>query len=181
MNPGVAERAPDFVSALALLLKDARLRERFSAAPAALLEELGVRSADRPALLALRAEDLEFQARILLKKRFSAVSALVPQTCRRLGEEAWLLFQAHGSGFWPSQDGGAIEDAKQFCEFLVRERRGESLNSSERNRMHFSLSPSRLRLHGVRDRSLPRFFPYGLQILAKLSATHWVDWTLHLG
>src|SRR6266404_7131046 len=84
------------------LLRDGPLRDAYARDPLRTAECLGVPMEDRPELIALRPEDLEFQAEVLLRKRFEAISRLVPQTIANAGARGWLLFSAYAREIWPT-------------------------------------------------------------------------------
>src|SRR5947209_20154994 len=83
---GQPRSAPDFITTLGRLLRDGNLRDAFAANAAATADFLGLSDAERSAFLSLKPDDLEFQARVLLRKRFEAVQRLLPLTCASLGE-----------------------------------------------------------------------------------------------
>ena len=82
----------DFVTALGRVLHDGSLRDAFVADPVAFVRGLGLAEADRDRFLRLVPADLEFQARVLLRKRFVLVRDILPRTCENLGDEAWPEF-----------------------------------------------------------------------------------------
>src|SRR5437868_1509450 len=82
----------DFVTAFGRLLRDGSLRDAYAQDPLRTTECLGMRAEDRPALLGLNPEHLELQAEVLLRKRFDALSRLIPRTIENAGERAWPLF-----------------------------------------------------------------------------------------
>ena len=84
----------DLITTLGRLLHDGGLRDEFAARPKIVLERLNVRAADRPALLAFSTSDLEFQARVLLVKRFNMIQPLIPRTLANLGVGARPAFLA---------------------------------------------------------------------------------------
>lgn len=165
---------------LACLLRSGALRERYAIDPKGVLAALHIRAEDLPTFAALTPNDLEFQARILLRKRFTEVQELLPQTCAALGDQAWIVFQSYARDHWPSDAGGAAEDALSF-HAAAAARFPRRVCDPERNRLRFRNSNSRLRIYGVRDASLNSRCPYGIQILVRFTARDWRDWTLHLG
>lgn len=168
------------VEGLACLLRSAALRERYAIDPNGVLAALGICISDRPAFSALTPKDLDFQARILLRKRFTEVKELLPQTCALLGEQAWTVFQVYAREQWPTDAGGAAEDALSFHAAVAAQFPKQACNT-ERNRLSFQQSTKRCRIHWVRDASLNRRCPYGLQVLFRFTARDCRDWTLHLG
>jgi len=126
----------DFQAALARLLRDGALRDSFVRDRAVAIASLGVNSDDGAALAQLDAEALEFQARVLLRKRFVSLRRFLPTTLARLGDRAWPTFAAFARMHW---HGSAAQDAAAFCPHLtpgeanVREwRRAEFIVSNRR-------------------------------------------------
>lgn len=165
---------------LACLLKSGALRDRYALDPEGVLAALHIRKSEWPAFASLPPDDLEFQSRILLRKRFTEVKKLLPQTCASLGDPAWAAFQSYGREHWPSDTGGAIEDALSF-HAAAFEQFPKRVCNTERNRLRFRLSTRRFEIHWVRDATLSRVCPYGIQVLLRWNARDLRDWTLHLG
>ncbi len=165
---------------LACLLRSGALRERYAIDPKGVLAALRIRVSDQQAFAALTPNDLEFQARILLRKRFTEVQDLLPQTCAALGDQAWTAFQVYAREHWPSDAGGAVEDALSFYAAAAAQFPRRACNA-ERNRLRFRQSSQRCQIHWVRDVSLNSRCPYGIQVLFRFTACDWRDWTLHLG
>jgi uncharacterized protein with von Willebrand factor type A (vWA) domain len=140
----------DFSTALARLLRDVELRERFAQAPAAIAEQLRVRAAERDAFASLSVEEIEVQARILLRKRFDAVRHLIPATMDRLGSSAWKSFLEHARSSWPKPPSMDVQDTRSFCAHLAATQ-PTVLCRSELNRLHFHLGKQTLAMHWVRD------------------------------
>ena len=82
----------DFVTALGRLLRDGNLRAAFTANPQGIANQINLRAHDCLLFVKLIPADLEFQAHILLRKRFELVQQLLPETGRRTGEHFWNLF-----------------------------------------------------------------------------------------
>lgn len=101
----------DFNSALARLLRDGAMRVAFRGDPGGVVEAMRLAPREAQALAALRFEDLEVQADILLRKRFDAVARLVPRTCETSG---WEAFRAYARLSWPES---AEADAAGFCQY----------------------------------------------------------------
>jgi hypothetical protein len=139
----------DFPSALARLLRDGALRERFSRDPVGAIADLPLEEGDRAALLALDPHDLEMQAGVLLHKRFEEVRRILASTFARLGDSAWPLFQEYARYTWPNGESDAWADASAFGEHLMTERRKDLL-PAERNRTTFAVGAQRLRIKLVR-------------------------------
>ena len=136
----------DFITALGRLLRDGNLRDAFAADPQAVVTQINLCRNDWSAFLQLVAEDLEFQARILLRKRHALVQRLLPETVRRLDEKCWLLFFEYSRANWPADKCAALRDALQFCEWIKRQQPG-FVSESEWNRLQFGLSEKHLAIH----------------------------------
>jgi hypothetical protein len=136
----------DFITALGRLLRDGSLRDAFAVDPAAIAAQMHLRRTDLPAFLQLIPDDLEFQARVLLRKRFELIRPLLPETTRRLGDQGWTLFLEYGRTSWPTEPRAGLQDAFQFCQRL-NELTPEIVSKSERNRLQFALSKKRLAIH----------------------------------
>src|SRR5687767_8469200 len=92
-NSSESSAAIDFVTALGRVLCNGGLRDAFATDLVAVVWQIGLRESDRQAFLQLWPADLEFQANILLRKRFDVIRRTLPRTCRNLGRDAWLEFQ----------------------------------------------------------------------------------------
>ena len=133
----------DFITALGRLLRDGSLRDAFAVNPEAVAAQMNLRGNDKQPFLQLIPEDLEFQARILLRKRFELVRPLMPETLRRLGENCWLHFFEYARTNWPTESRAALQDAFQFCQRLVQQT-PEAVSESEWSRLQFALSEKHL-------------------------------------
>ena len=132
-----------FNSALARLLREGLLRDAFRDDPDGVLAGMSLASPrDREALRALRYEDLEVQADILLRKRFDGVKCIVPRTCEAAG---WHSFRTYARACWPETPEA---DAAEFCDHAGRP------VPVERNRARFSLSTGKVACHWVRRTSV---------------------------
>jgi len=136
----------DFITALGRLLRDGNLRDAYAAQPDTVAARLDLRPEDRPAFRQLVPEDVEFQARILLRKRFDLVRRFLPDTERRLGEKAWPLFLDYARVNWPAEPRVVLRDAFQFCQRL-REQQPSLVCQSEWNRLRFALSEKSFAIH----------------------------------
>ena len=137
----------DPTSVLARLLSDSSLRSAFARDRAGVLCSLGVVDGpQRAALLSLRPEHLEAQARVLVGKRLHAVAAMLPRTMERLGERARELFHAHAQTCWPKGHQRHLNDAVAFGRFLVRHRPAW-VDVAEWNRVRFGAGSRRFRVH----------------------------------
>lgn len=168
--------AVDFITALGRLLRDGAMRDAFAANPHALTAQLNLRESDCSALARLIPADLEFQARVLLRKRLDIVHRILPETCRLLDVEVWPVFHAYARSSWPANGQSAAHDAYGFCRHL-QQHQPNALCVAELNRLHFALSRRRLALHLItRNKSKP-----ALQILLRLGRWRWREMTLFFG
>lgn len=130
------------MTGLARLLSDSALRRGFARDRGALATELRIRSSDRPVFLQLSLEDLEFQAGILLRKRFEPIQTLIPLTLSSLPENGWPLFRKYASV--AGRKDCSPQDAFDFLLFLKEN--GAAVNSSERSRIELLRSSKRFAL-----------------------------------
>ena len=172
--------AIDFQLAFGRLLRDGRLRDRFASEPALAASLLGVTAASAEILRALNGADLEFQARVLLRKRSELVQRLMPRTFAALDVRAWPVFLAYARTFWPEEPNAALRDAAGFCRHLERTEPGV-LSDTERNRMRFALTRGRLAIHFVRDLPIRGRLRRGLQTLLRLRGDRLDERGLYLG
>ena len=107
--------------ALARLYTDARLRERFYAAPAEVGRELGLDEQDAQSLARLGARQTDYFAASLVNKRLGEVSKLLPLTARVLGQEFRRLFRQFAAAE-PAPAGLSkhLRDAVAFAEYAGR-------------------------------------------------------------
>ncbi|MFM8469789.1 MAG: hypothetical protein ACKODH_07450 [Limisphaerales bacterium] len=170
----------DFSTALARLLSDTGLRERFARDSAAVAAQLRVQPPDRDAFVALSTTELETQARILLRKRFKAVSYLIPATMDRLGPTAWTCFLEHARCCWPQGANMEVEDTRQFCAHLAV-KQPAALCQSELNRLRFHLSSQRWAVRWVRDLRVRGQLRRAFQVFVRQGrgwSEHSVFWSL---
>ena len=147
------------LTALGRLLLDGGLRDAFKADPSKTLGQMGLPESESAALLAIPPDDLEYQAKILIRKRFKLIQPLLRETLSRDEAATQSLFFKYGRIHQPTGDPPAIRDAVGFCRHC---KIGDPL---ELNRLKFQLSTARLRprlVFGAR-RGGRRF--YGLQLL----------------
>lgn len=170
----------NLITALGRLLHDGALRDEFAAQPHAVAERLQVRASDRAALLAISAADLEFQAGILLGKRFELIKNLVPRTLASLGERARSDFFAYARTCWPKGANQPLEDAVKFCSYCAR-KPALPVCQAEVNRLDFALNEKRLAMHFVRGLSLRKGKRSGIQILMRLKNGNWRESVFYLG
>jgi hypothetical protein len=136
----------DFITALGRLLRDGSLRDAFAGDPATVAAQIHLRRTDIPAFRQLIPDELEFQARILLRKRFELTRTFLPETTRRLGDQGWALFLEYGRASWPAEPRAGLQDAFQFCQRLDQ-LTPKIVSKSERNRLQFALSEKHLAIH----------------------------------
>ncbi len=149
-NSNESAGAIDFTTAFGRLLRDGLLRDALAANPKVVLQQMEVRERDRSALLQLVAEDLEYQAVVLLRKRFGMVREILRQTIQRLGDDGWSVFHRYARSHWPPGGDLASTDARDFAVYL-KKHRPESVCESEWNRLEFVRQQRRLALHWVRQ------------------------------
>lgn len=120
----------DAIEALGLLLRDRALRKRFASDQSAVVKELGVASDQATFLCELNVQQLDAQARSLIRKRQAEVARLVPETWLRLGPEAHLQFRQYADQSpWPEGHRRHVIDADRFCTFLQNRGAPEHLKS----------------------------------------------------
>jgi hypothetical protein len=170
----------NLVMALGRLLHDGRLRDAFAASPEEVIEQLGLRVNDRPALLAVSAADLERQAKVLLRKRFDAIAHLIPDTLSALGEKAWLAFQDYGRQYWPDGKNKELQDVTQFMRHCM-ERHRKDVSIRERNKLAFISSNQKAAVYWVKDVRFRNRHYRGLQILARRNGGRWSETVWFLG
>jgi hypothetical protein len=163
----------DFVTALGRLLHDVRLREAFRADRAHTVEALNVRTTDCQAIVRLAPDEVEFQARILLKKRLDAIQRFIPITCERLGEGIWTTFVDYSNKISSLSD--VTEDACCFAEY-VAEAVPAARCSSEVNRLRFAKGRSRFCMRFTRDAGRSMLGGRALQAFVRWSDGGWKEW-----
>jgi hypothetical protein len=168
----------DFLEAFSHLLRDGNLRDACAREPARTAGLLGVTSASAEILQGLKAEDLEFQARVLLRKRYDLVRRLVPRTCAALDASAWPVFYGYARLCWPEEPRADLHDAAGFCRHLER-RNPKVLSGAEKNRMLFALARNRLAFHFVRDLPIRGRVRWGLQILVRYPDSAWHEYAVY--
>ncbi len=178
-----ASAAPiDFTTAFGRLLRDGALRDALAANPRRVVEQLGVREQDRPALLHLVPADLEYQAEILLRKRLGVVREFIPETLRRLAGDAWPRFHHYARRHWPDAPHSGLRDAHAFAGFLQATQPG-AICDREWNRLEFFRKQQRLAVHWVRRRGEDRagWWRGELQLLVRTGrqAGRGAEWLLH--
>lgn len=142
----------DLQRAIARLLQEGSLRDEFARNPSAAAAGLDLEPRDCAAFGRLVPEDVEFQARVLMRKRFHAVRALVPMTCENLGDAAWPRFVAYARNHSESV---VARDALAFCGAEATK-----VSALERQRLEFILASHRFAYHWLSK-------PCSLQILLR--------------
>lgn len=170
----------DLVTAMGRLLSDGDLRRAFSADPEAVANQFCIQSHDRAAFLGLVPHELEFQAEILLRKRFGEIQRLLPQTLVQLDEEAWQLFRKFGHGKWPKTSPQPIHHAHAFCEYLAREKLA-SVCALESNRLRFVLGRRRVAMHFIGSAAIRGKRRRALQLLARDAQGRLREFLFHFG
>lgn len=170
----------DFITALGRLLRDGNLRDAFAASAETVAGQINLCRNDWPVFLQLVPEDLEFQARILLRKRLELVRQLLPETARRLGEDFWPSFLKYSRASWPSEPRAAVQDSFQFCQRLMRQH-SQLVSKSEWNRLRFALSKNHLAIHcafveTMRGRARPQ-----IQIFFRGRSQRWREFIICFG
>ena len=153
----------DLQTAMGRLLSSGTLRETFAADPERAADEMDILPRDRQIFVELAPEELEFQAGILLRKRFQAIQSLLPETVAALGADAWPLFGLYGRNHWPKNEPRSVQDAWDYCESLIPGHRF-AVSAREENVLRFALGGRRLAVHPARAMVRGRSRP-ALQIL----------------
>ena len=168
----------DFITAFGRLLRDGSLRDAYAAHPVQAVESLNLRSCDRSAMLGLNPWDLEFQAQVLLRKRFEALSNLIPQTCCNLGADAWPVFSRYARVSFLEGDHVTVLDACHFLEYL-QQKYSSAISGSEKNRVRFARGSWRFSVHFV-SRVMVRDRPRRcLQFLIRINSAHWKEFVVY--
>ena len=142
------------------------MRDAFRRDPQRALELLDIEPSGRTALLAIDPADLEFQAEVLLRKRFESVSRVIPLTIAKAGQRAWHWFAEYGRACWPASEKPGLEDARGFCSYLGG-RSPPLVCASERNRVRFATGTALAAIHIVPDLLLRDQRHHGLQIFLR--------------
>lgn len=176
--------AIDFITALGRLLQDGALRDAFSKDRHALAERMNVADTDRTLFLQLVPADLEFQARVLLRKRFDLVRQRLPGTCQELdrggANASWEEFQSYGRTQMPTAKDPGAEDILGFCRHLQTSH-PQALCPEEFNRVHFAYSHRPGALHLVKRMLVRGRRHGGLQIFLRYPSGRWHEWRLGFG
>lgn len=162
----------DFTTALGQLLCDGALRDALAADPRAVAARLNLCESDCAALAQLVPADLEFQADVLIRKRFNLVRRIVPETCRLLGAETWPVFHAYARTHWLRREQSPAHDAQGFCCHL-QQHQSDGLCEAEWNRLRFILSPARFACHFIRRPPARNQTKHAMQLFLRLGRRRW--------
>ncbi len=168
----------DFITAFGRLLRDGAMRDAFAANPHALAAQLNLRESDCAALAQLIPADLEFQARVLIRKRLDLVQRIIPETCRLLASETWSVFQAYARANWPTSGQSAAHDAHGFCRHL-QQHQPDALCKAELNRLRFVLSRRPFGLHFIRRKCTRNESKPALQVFLRFGRRRWREITCY--
>ena len=146
-------------NALARLLTDPELRERFGTEPDVVGGELELQADEIDDLLTVAASELVIFADSLVTKRFNEVSKLLPITSRVAGEQFRDLFLEFAPTYNPRSVKKHYEDAVAFSRFMEIKEIPEMVRDAarlERTRLmffngngRFSCCRSRYNLNGL--------------------------------
>lgn len=170
----------DFITALGRLLHDGKLRDEFTSDPVATALRLGLRESDRTAFLQLSPDDLEFQARVLLRKRFDLIRRILPRTCAQLGPQGWSEFLHYGRTATLGTTKPIAEDAVGFCRYL-KQAKPETICPVERNRARFVLNSSKFTCQVVGAIPFHKKRYPGIQFFVRSRSDRWHEWLIHFG
>jgi hypothetical protein len=170
----------DFITALGRLLRDGNLRDAFTASPQTAAAQINLCRDDWPAFSRLAPEDLEFQARILLRKRLALVRQLLPETVRKLGEKFWPLFLEYSRVNWPMEQRTALHDAFGFCRRL-KQQHSQLVSESEWNRLRFAISEKHLAIHWLLRETIHGRTRSMLQIFLRGRLVCWREMVFYFG
>jgi hypothetical protein len=170
----------DFITALGRVLRDRKLRDHFAANPQAVAAQLNLGRNSWPAFVQLVPEDLEFQSRILLRKRLELVRPLLPETIRRLGQSLWPSFLEYSQASWPTETRAALQDAFQFCQSL-RQRHPRLVSESELNRLRFALSERHLAVYWCFRETIGSRTRPMIQLFLRFRTNRWRELALAFG
>jgi hypothetical protein len=162
----------EFSEALGRLLTDGQLRDFFAVDPHRTIESLCDDVRVRAELIALKIEELEFQAEVLLRKRFELVKRMLPRLVCRLEAQAWPFFKEYARNRWLQ----AVEDALAFAEY-ARTRKPDKIDAREINRLQFAVETRQtLKFYWITiGKSCP-----ALQILVRFRKDKWRELVLSL-
>jgi hypothetical protein len=170
----------DTITALGRLLSNGTLRDAYATAPEQTIKGLGLPESERDAFLHLTSEDLEAQAGVLLHKRYKKIAQLLPQTCARLGTEAWVLFARCSRSFWPTNKRAELQDAGIFIQYLKENNPG-SIVRSEQNRISFCLEEKLMAFHSTPDLWVRNRLRRGVQIIFRSGRSSFQEYIFYLG
>jgi hypothetical protein len=169
----------DFITAFGRLLRKGSLREAYAREPEKVADQLEIAVAHRAAFLALDPEDLEFQAEVLLRKRFDLVTRILPETCAQAGVQAWPWFNEFARDEWPAHTDTPVVDALKFCAHLIS-KCGSSPVDREFNRIRFVASKTVFAFHLLRRVCLHGRRRSCLQVLIRTPGRCWHEFLIFL-
>jgi len=165
-------RETEFSEALGKLLTSGGLRDDFATDPTHVANSLCDDPQVRAQLVALKANELEAQAEVLLRKRFDFIQRTYPDFVTRLQSNAWPWFRDYARNQWHE----AANDMPGFITF-VWAKYPERIDQAEANRLQFALRPGRpVRVHCVNNGIVPP----ALQVLVRLRDREWKEFFLSL-
>ncbi|HTL54181.1 MAG TPA: hypothetical protein VL361_00825 [Candidatus Limnocylindrales bacterium] len=170
----------DFLTAFSRLLRDGPLRDTYAREPQRALEILDIKNSEHAAFLAINPVDLEFQAEVLLHKRFDLVSRMIPQTVKNAGDQAWPWFAEYARACWPANENPALADTRGFCSYLAR-KHPSVVSTPEQNRVRFAAGKARVAIHIVPDLVFRRERRHGLQVFLRTTDGGWREFRLYFG
>ena len=139
----------NLTTALTRLLSDTQLRSAYGIDRYRVAREMSIAQCDLEAFVALNLRDLEQQAQCLIDKRYYEVARLLPQTVKRLGSDAQVLFVKHAS-FWPVGHRRHFIDAIEYCGYVHRSH-PEKIVQAELIWLRFQLSNRWLGIYRIVD------------------------------
>lgn len=174
--------SPDFITNLARLLSDGRLRDAFGSAPNETAKSLGVREEDIQAFLKLDPRELEVQALVLLKKRFEKVCQVVPRTIQGMNESgsAWRRFQSHGRVRPLNSEIPAWRSAHGFCAEL-KETCPECVCPLEWHRLEWLRTGGRCSIRRIKQVMFHGKRRNVIHLLARGLSGASIEWVIYLG
>ncbi len=172
--------ALDFATALARLLRDGALRDRFAENPSGVTDHMQVTAEDAASLCESSYEDLECQADILLHKRFEAIKALLPSTLAKLSGQAFPEFRKYARFQWPEGEFRELLDAENFLSFLAISSPFQC-SYSDRSRLRFFQNTRGLGFYWAPDLQIDGRCRAGLQILSRTRKSGVREWAVYLG
>lgn len=170
----------DFPTALARLLRDGALRDRFACDQEAVIRELGVLPEEAGSFRQFSSDDLEYQAAILIRKRFDACRYFLRGTLAKLGNDAFAIFSSYARLSWPESHRREFEDADAFILFL-RKKLPSMVSRMDENRLRFLQRNRRVAVNWSSEIPARRRFRRGWQIFYRNWRGGFHEWTVAFG